>query len=279
MVIIDGQENFLQGPTIEEKGLLRAAYIQTLEHQKKVTIQTFAVSQTEVTLEDFNYFLSATGYQPNRGAGCTAYAEHFPYVTFVPRAELSFRNPGFEQSGRSPVVCVTMTDAVKYARWLSAHTGYVYRLPSEAEWELLARASLADIGDVSPDGTQSTICEFENVADESATRSFEMQKKWQCSDGYGDRTAPVATYYPNHFGALDVIGNVSEYVGDCADDVDLDYKKPREWSPDDCEAYIIKGASFLAGYPAILPAGRIISVGDHRVVALGFRLVREVTER
>ena len=84
---------------------------------------------------------------------------------------------------------------------------------------------------------------------------------------------------PNHLGTFDVIGKVSEYVGDCGDDYDLPSDRIRRWSPEsDCEAYVIKGASFLGGYPSVIPSGKIVSVGDHRVIALGFRVVREIAE-
>ncbi len=40
---------------------------------------------------------------------------------------------GWGRSNR-PVIDVSWADAVAYAAWLSARTGFAYRLPSEAEW-------------------------------------------------------------------------------------------------------------------------------------------------
>lgn len=41
----------------------------------------------------------------------------------------------------APVTGVSARDAEAYCRWLSAHTGFRYRLPTEPEWVLAARSS------------------------------------------------------------------------------------------------------------------------------------------
>lgn len=150
MVVIEGVDAFLQGPTPEEKAILKEARIHTLEQQKRVRVGGFAVSETEVTLGQFQEFVSATDYRFAKSNGCSAPSIDFLYINFSPRPEVDFRNPEFEQIERSPVVCVSFTDAMAYAQWLSQRTGFRYRLPSEAEWELLARATSADIGDAAP---------------------------------------------------------------------------------------------------------------------------------
>lgn len=52
----------------------------------------------------------------------------------------NWRNPGFEQDGQHPVVCVSWDDAQAYVAWLTEYTRQLYMLPSEAMWEYAARA-------------------------------------------------------------------------------------------------------------------------------------------
>ena len=58
-----------------------------------------------------------------------------------PLRNINWRQPGFIQNDRHPVVCVGWDDAKSFAGWLSDKTGKVYRLLEEKEWEYVARAN------------------------------------------------------------------------------------------------------------------------------------------
>ena len=69
--------------------------------------------------------------ETNHGHVCVA----FENGRIEERADRSFRNPGFAQDERYPVVCVNWDDAKAFVVWLSKKTGKPYRLLSGAERE------------------------------------------------------------------------------------------------------------------------------------------------
>jgi formylglycine-generating enzyme required for sulfatase activity/serine/threonine protein phosphatase PrpC len=78
----------------------------------EVTVDQFAVSQYEITFDEYDAFAKATGRKT-------------PDSLYMDRAT-------------SPVIFVSWDDAYYYTKWLSEETGEKYRLPSEAEWEYMA---------------------------------------------------------------------------------------------------------------------------------------------
>ena len=124
------------------------------------------------------------------------------------------RNPsGFPGADR-PVESISWADAMAFADRITERerragrlpTGFVYRLPTEAEWEYAARAGATtpfQWGDQA-DGSQGNFKGRYPREFGSATTSGD--------DRYG--TMPVGQFAPNAWGLYDVHGNVREWTWD-----------------------------------------------------------------
>jgi formylglycine-generating enzyme required for sulfatase activity len=114
-------------------------------------------------------------------------------------------NPDVFQGDNRPVEMVSWNDCVEFCQKLTEHEraadrlpdGYVYRLPTEAEWEFAARG-----GSRSGGFTYSGSNKLDEVA-------------W-CGSNFNDggATQPVGQLRPNELGLYDMIGNVWEWCHD-----------------------------------------------------------------
>ena len=159
----------------------------------------------------------------------------------------SWRDPGFAAAPRDddPVVCVSWDDAHAYAEWLAAESGKRYRLPSEAEWEYVARGGTSyprfwGENDSREDLVLSLACDYANVYDASAVDALGLPgPNARCSDR-APTLAPAGQYKPNAFGVHDIIGNAREWVMDC-------YTASYAGRPQDARAWTWQGGCELKG--------------------------------
>lgn len=228
----------------------------------KVTISdNFAVARTEVTFGEYSRFVSASGYRGGN-QGCNNIEG---FAMFVSK-DRTWQKPGFEQSDRHPVVCVDFADAQAYVRWLSKESGEKYRLLSEAEWQLLAKAA------------PSPSCANANIGDTQFGTKFNEKKVYSCDDKFA-ATAPVASFGTDRNNLADLTGNVREWVDDCWNPSLAGHPKGgAAWQAGRCAMRITMGTAWVS-----LPAESSTVIRtpfdtDKRNNTVGFRVARAVAQ-
>lgn len=280
MVVIPAGK-FLIGSPEEER--VREAVPGTFgDHEKpqrEITFaKPFAIATTETTRKNYAVFVKET----NRPVPteCFDYNKEEDSWGGTKGKIVNWQNPGFEQTDDHPVVCQSWQDATDYAAWMSKKTGQKYRLASESEWEYAARGGTTTArpwGDsVTPictkaaimtSGTYAAIGNGDSWTDELICSST---KAW---------TIPVATFDPNPWGVYDMLGNVWEWVADCAaaDHSTLPQDGKPQTTGGNCEERLSKGGAYHSrtwlARPATRGGGQS---GVNRPVAAGIRIVREL---
>jgi formylglycine-generating enzyme required for sulfatase activity len=220
----------------------------------------FALGRYAATVGEFKRFVQAAGYQTE--------AERHPdegILTWdggkrkwVAAKGKSWRDPGFLQDDRHPVVGVSWNDAQAYVQWLGEKSGQVCRLPSEAEWEYAARA-----------GTTSAYPWGDEAGSGHANFSG-SGSEWS-----GKRTSPVGSFAANAFGLHDMIGNVWEWTQDCWNEAYSGAPDDgRAWESGDCGRRVVRGGSWNLDPAFARAAYRNWVVPGNRIDYLGFRLAR-----
>lgn len=239
--------------------------------------RAFALARNEVTRGEYARFIAASGYEPR--TGCRNWDPVL--LRFNDDARRSWQNPATpaEAADDFPATCVSFIDARAYVDWLARATGERYRLPSEAEWEYAARGGATTRypwGNAPEDG-----CESANTYDVSADAAYRLG--WPhagCRDGFAD-VARVGLLQANAFNLHDMIGNVREWVQDCATGSYVG--RPRdarawEWLGG-CKLRIQRGGSWLSPPDASASAARAAAPEGDRSDDAGFRVARELDPR
>jgi formylglycine-generating enzyme required for sulfatase activity len=224
---------FMMGSTADDPD---AEDVERPQHEV-VIAKAFALGRYEVTSDEWEACVS--------GGGCEGYR---PSDARIGR-------------GQRPVTNVSWEDARRYVLWLSAKTGYSYRLASEAEWEYAARA-----------GTTTRFWWGDDAGYGNANCKA-------CGKEWG-QASPVGSFAPNTYGLYDVSGNVWEWVEDCW----RAYGEQGDARSDageaivdkiDCSQRVLRGGSWDNTAARIRSAQRSGGAPEGRHPVVGFRVARD----
>lgn len=143
------------------------------EQQHEATVsRPFYLSHTEVTQRQWKLVM---GTEPWKGQNYTEEGDDYPAVN------------------------ISWYDAVDFCKKLTASEDRVYRLPTDAEWELACR------------GGTITAFSFGSDAADLAKYGWFFQNTWSIGKKHAQK---VSQKLPNPFGLYDMHGNVGEWCSD-----------------------------------------------------------------
>lgn len=222
-------------------GLVYVPKGQASDSNQQPVLQAFAIAANDVTRGEYAEFMRASG---RTASECRA-----PLSLVSRLRDLSWHAPGFAQEDNHPVVCVSWRDALAYARWLSQKTGQNYRLPTQQEWLRVAREI-----------TATDACSSGNVSDRARGG---IGRHFDCNDGFAN-TSPVGSFPRSPLGLADLSGNVSVWMGDCANT--------------DCSDVWFRGLSWRDGPGDSNLERRGHSAADIGYTTIGLRVARSMGE-
>ena len=233
--------------------------------QHPVKIQKpFGLGKYPVTRGEFAVFAREMGFSTDQPCQVPTHNK----LRFS--AEAGWRRPGYDQSDRDPVVCVSWDEAHAYVAWLNvklargnaATPDRPYRLPSEAEWEYAARA-----------GTQTTRWWGDAIGSNKAVCNH-CGSPWD-----NQQPAPIGSYGSNDFGLGDMLGNVWQWTEDCWNG---NYAGAPEngsaWQTGNCAQKVLRGGGWLSDPAALTSASRAPAVEGLRANFDGFRVAKELSD-
>ena len=242
----------------------------------------FAVGRYAVTRDEWARYAQSAAGQTSAERGGTGCAVLTPATgVWAVDAARSWRDPGYAQTGREPVVCISWNEAQAYAAWLSQRSGKRYRLLTEAEWEYAARAGSHTANYWGSDASQA--CAHANASDQDRADAHAYTRAvpdsyFPCRDGHV-HTAPVDAYGANAFGLYGMSGNVWQWVEDCFNDSHAGAPADGSARRDgDCRYRVDRGASWVNSPRFVRAAARHKDLVEARTSVLGLRLARDLVD-
>lgn len=233
---------FLMGSTSEERdwaagkeGQAPADVVKDegAQPRKAIIKDGYYLGRTEVTIGQWKTFAD-TGYKSKAEKDGHANCFNWKQADWGNVGGKNYLDPnyGFTVASDHPVTCVNWEDAKAFCNWLTRREasagrlpqGYVYRLPTEAEWEFACRAGQESQrfwwGNGVDDGKgKANICGVDRIDRKLLGIAYE-QDQWPATFPYEDGYAwvsPVGKFGANAWGLCDMIGNVWEWCLDYYD--------------------------------------------------------------
>ena len=205
-----------------------------------VELEAFYMDVNEVTVGQFKRFAEESGYAYDRWNSVAKYSP----------------------TDGHPMIYVSWDDATAYTQWASK------RLPTEAEWEYVARGGL--------DGKRYPWGDDESVARDHANYSGTGGKdQWEGPPNGG--TAPVGSFDSNGYGLYDVVGNVWEWCSDWYGEnyyTNSPLKNPKgPKGPDTGQFWVLRGGAWNNLTKHLRAAYRLNNYPTTRRYDSGFRCV------
>ena len=210
-------------------------------HRVRIS-QGFEMSKFEVTQAQWETVMEGKPQAHARpGKGSVAPAE-----------AVKNSNPSHFKGSTLPVENISWEEAQQFLRLLNAQDRrYVYRLPTEAEWEYACRAGSTG--------------EYAGSLDEMA---------WYKTNS-GGRTQPVGRKQPNAWGLYDMHGNVLEWVQDWyAQEYYKISPATDPQGPASASYRVYRGGSWYSSAADCRSAFRSFDLPANHYYSLGLRLVR-----
>lgn len=205
--------------------------------EHRVTIDGFKMDKYEVTVAQYQRFITATNYRLPRD-----WEEQI-------------------QNSHHPVVNVSWEDATAYAQWAGK------RLPTEAQWEYAARGGYTGL-----EGNPKYQFPWGNEASHDQANYWLTAGRDQW-----EKTSPVGSFPPNGYGLYDMTGNVWEWCADWYDEAYYQNSLDRNpTGPTDGTSRVLRGGSWIDYPEGLRCAVRYWDYPSVGISYVGFRCVRDV---
>jgi formylglycine-generating enzyme required for sulfatase activity len=235
--------------------------------QRQIDISSFFMGKCEVTWDEYEVFLRERGVQGRTGQQYVD-VKQSGLVDAVTGPTPPYGNPdqGWGK-GKRPAITMTHYAAQQYCEWLSAKTGKIYRLPTEAEWEYACRAGTS--GDYFFESEPEQLSEdrlWNKLFGMDTTLINRYVKFSLNSQG---KTHLPQTVEANPLGLLHMLGNAREF---CADWYQKDIYSVYEEKikdpagPPSGENHVVRGGSFKTSGIELRSASRDHTQNDQWLI-------------